>query len=92
MGLVLYFICCFHYDLSPQCIHSPVYCFYMGLTMSLILGSSCFHATVPLCLVFISLSCFHHAATQNPGHSTKLVTLPSSSFYDSSTLGQSFTM
>ena len=30
--------------------------------------------------LFISLSGFHHVATQNPDHSTKIVMLPSSDF------------
>ena len=32
--------------------------------MSLFIGSSGFHWTVPLCLVFINLSCFHHMVPQ----------------------------
>ena len=41
------------------------------------------HLAVTQILLFSS---FHHAATQNPGHGTKFVTLPS--FYISSILGQ----
>ena len=35
MGLLLYFIHCFIYDLSPQWHHFPFYCFEMNLLMSM---------------------------------------------------------
>ena len=106
MNVALYFLCCFHYNLSPMhsfsCVNfrfnkviiywfqlfslnsSSLFSLYCSLLFSSY-GNISFYCQLFYIVIMWQLNillsvihCFHHVATQYPGHSTKFVMLPSS--------------